>query len=73
MTEDQFKTELTSLYDQYETVVTKVAGGRDEWVTLQYDKAFEMMSGSWNPAMAEDFVANLEAGLENHSDGLSIS
>jgi hypothetical protein len=71
MTEEQLQAELASLHDKHLDAVTNVEGGRDAWVTLQYDKAFGMMNGSWNPSIAQNFLLNLQAELEHDSDGLT--
>ncbi len=70
MTEEEFKLELTNLYQQNEEVVTNVDGGQAGWTTTQYDKAFGLMNGAWNPSIAQDFLAQLAAQLDFQRDGL---
>lgn len=70
MAEEEFKLELTNLYQQHKDVVTETDGGQDGWVTIQYEKAFGLMNGAWNPGLAQDYLAQLSAQLDFQSDGL---
>lgn len=64
MTEDEFKNYLRDMYQQYGGSNINDVDGREAWVTAQYDRAFGVMNGAWNPAIAQDFLANLPPAAE---------
>jgi len=68
MNEAQFQQELQRIYNSYPDQVTNLEGGFDVWAKMQYDNAFGLMNGMWNPAMAEQLLANLEISLKQSQE-----